>query len=972
MKADRWRQVEELFDAAVELPAAEREEFLRDACGGDEELRRELASLLDARGQVGDFLEAPALEVAAREFARGQPEPSRAQSQAAQTTFAGRVGPYRVERLLGAGGMGEVYLARDEKLGRRVALKLLPRKFVSDPDRRARFEREARAASALNHPNLITVYDIGEVEGSHYIATEFVEGKTVRALIKEGLKTKDALNIAAQVAEALSAAHGAGIVHRDIKPENIMVRPDGYVKVLDFGLAKLTEAAEDAPPAMQTQAGLIMGTPAYMSPEQAAGDAVDGRTDVWSLGVVLYEMATGGSPFKGGSRQETLNAILSKEPAPATEVNPSLPLELNHILSKALEKDRELRYQTASDFRADLRRLRRELDSSASLPGHSTQAAAGRRTRPTAAPARPWRGFALGATVVAALALCVWLLAARWPRAKAPAGPDWSRATNVQLTVQQGPEAFLSLAPDGKSFVYVTGPKGNADIYWQRVGGKNPTNLTAGSTKDDTTPAFSPDGNLIAFHSEREPPGLYVMGATGENPRRVSDAGFHPSWSPDGKEIVAGAEWVGVHTNKAAGPSPLWVVSVATGERRLLTAGDAAQPSWSPAGHRIAYWFWSREGRGDIATVPASGGEPVVLTRENSTDWNPAWSPDGRFVYFSSDRGGSMNLWRTPVDERTGEALGAAEPVATPSRYAYSPSFSRDGRLLAYVRYESQSHLQSLPFDDVRGRVTGEPVNVTRGAWEVSTPQLAPGGERYVVRWPRVVQDDIAVFDRDGSNWRALTDDKFSDRRPRWFPDGRRIAFTSDRGGAPQIWAINADGTGLRQLTYAAEKGAGGAVLSPDGRRLAYTQAKERGGAAFLLDLTRGWREQEPEPLPPVPGFAGYLSPYDWSADGDRLIGVLVGEERGESGIATFSFSTRAYERITNFGEYPGWLKDGRRFVFAHENRVYLGDARSKKTRELFAPPLHAIQNPAVSPDNRAIYFRFLQVEADVWLLALD
>jgi serine/threonine protein kinase len=973
MKADRWRQVEQLYDAAVELPVAERAKFAEEACAGDEDLRRELLSLLAAEQEAGDFMESPALDIAAKAIAQEQVSDT-------QTSYIGReLGAYKIEKLLGVGGMGEVYLAHDAKLKRQVALKILPPQFISDPERVKRFERESRAVSALNHPNLITIYDIGVSDGVHYIATEFVAGKTVRDLIDEGLKMRDALAIATQVAEALGAAHHAGIFHRDIKPENIMVRPDGYVKVLDFGLAKLSEPATtgglNLSSAHETEPGLLMGTLAYMSPEQAAGDEVDERSDIWSLGVVLYEMMTGSSPTKGANRLETLGAILSKEPLNVSDSHPPLPPELDHILGKALEKDRELRYQTASDFRADLKRLKREIDSSPSLPGDG-----GRRVRQNlsavASRAKPWfrRTLVLGAlAVVIVLALGGWLLAPKWFAKKAAAGPDWSRARNVQLTIKEASELFSSLAPDGKSFVYVSfNETGNTDIYWQRVGGKNPTNLTKDSSQSETTPAFSPDGNLIAFHSAREPSGLYIMEATGENTRRLSDIGYHPSWSPDGKQIVVGTEWVGVHSNKSTSRSALWIIDVATGGKRLLTEGDAAQPSWSPGGGRIAYWYWSTEGRGDIATIPAAGGAPVRVTTEDSTDWNPTWSPDGKYIYFASDRSGSMSLWRIAVDEKTGAVLSLAEAVPTPSRYPLSISFSRDGKLLAYVRYESMANLQSIAFDASSGNVTGEPVWVTRGFTGISHPQLSPDGEHYVARWPRLTQEDIAIFNKDGSNWRALTDDKFQDRRPRWFPDGRRVAFSSDRSGVNQIWSINADGTGLQQLTFADGNGASLPVLSPDGKNLAYLQITDQGARVFVMNLTKRWQEQNPEQLPPVTAFKGYFVPNDWSPDGDKLIGTFVDEDRSDAGVGTYSFSSGGYERLTDMGGYPSWLKDGRKFIFIQKTTIYLADAESKKVQPIFTPSLHGLQSPSISADNRMIFFRFLQVEADVWLLSLE
>lgn len=968
MKADRWREVEELYDAAIELPVAERERFVQAACAGDEALRRELLSLLDAEQKVGDFMASPALDLAAKAVAQER------SSTKQYSSINRELGPYKIEKLLGAGGMGEVYLAHDAKLKRQVALKILPPQFVSDPEYVRRFEQEARAISALNHPNLITIYDIGISDGVPFIATEFVEGQTVRDLIDDGLKINDALAIATQVAEALSAAHSAAVLHRDIKPENIMVRPDGYVKVLDFGLAKLSEQSSSERPnlASTTQPGLLMGTLAYMSPEQAAGDVVDQRTDIWSLGIVLYEMITGFSPTKGANRKETLGTILSKEPLPAAHTNPVFPIELEHILNKSLEKDRERRYQTASDFRADLKHLIREIDSSASL-SEDNGSASHRNLTAVAANANGWprRAFIFGAVVII-VALVAWFLATILLSKKAQVGPDWTRAKNVQLTIKEGSELFCSLAPDGRSFLYVSDEAGNTDIYWQRVGGKNPTNLTKDSTKNETTPAFSPNGNLIAFYSAREPAGLYIMEATGENPRRISDIGYHPSWSPDGKEIVVGKEWIGVHANKSASASSLWIVNVSTGEKRLLTAGDAAQPSWSPGGHRIAYWHWSAKGHGDIATIPAAGGQHVKLTADDSIDWNPVWSPDGKFIYFASDRGGSMNLWRIAVDEKTGEAAGTPEAVPTPSRYALNVSFSRDGKTMVYVRYESTSNLQTVPFDAAAGKVTGESSWVTRGYAGISSPQLSPDGEHYVSRWQHPTQEDIAIFNKDGSNLRALTDDNFQDRSPRWFPDGKRVSFTSDRSGINQIWTINADSTGLRQLTFADQNGTDASTLSPDAKHLVYKQLGNEGTSSFLIDLTKSWGEQSPEPIPPFPAARGFFSPNDWSPDGDKLIGTFASEDRTEVGIATYSFSSKSYEKITDFGNYPVWLKDSRKFIFISKNSIYLDDIKGKKPQVIYTPSSDAIQTPSISSDNRTIFFRFLQIEADVWLLSFD
>ena len=358
MTPERWQQVDRLLEAALELEPGQWAAFLRENCAGDEGLRLEVESLLEAHARAEDFIEAPPARAAAELLEERRAEPLAEQ----------QIGPYKVVAPLARGGMGEVYLAEDTRLGRKVALKLLPAFFVGDEERVRRFEQEARAASSLNHPNIVTIHEIGRSDSSHFIATEFVDGVTLRQhMADQTLKLVEVLDVAAQVASALTAAHEAGIVHRDIKPENIMLRRDELVKVLDFGLAKLTPhgaaAVETLTKGMvKTEPGLLLGTVGYMSPEQARGLQVDARTDVWSLGVVLYEMITGRPPFDGATPTDVLVSIAGREPAALGECAPGAPLELERIVQKALAKDREERYQTARELLVDLKRLKHELE----------------------------------------------------------------------------------------------------------------------------------------------------------------------------------------------------------------------------------------------------------------------------------------------------------------------------------------------------------------------------------------------------------------------------------------------------------------------------------------------------------------------------------------------------------------------------------------------------------------------------------
>jgi eukaryotic-like serine/threonine-protein kinase len=366
MKAERWQQVNDLFQSTTERAPEERATFLEEACHGDEPLRREVQSLLASYERAENFIESPAFEVA----------PELLTGDRASASVGELIGHYRIESLIGIGGMGEVYLARDERLGRKVALKLLPNSLTTDETQLSRFKNEARTASSLNHPNILTVYEIGADGNRQFIATEFIEGMTLRAsLACERMNPKAALEIAVQVASALAAAHEAGVVHRDIKPENIMLRPDGYVKVLDFGIAKLTEQrpASDhyevgTTAVLETRAGLVLGTGQYMSPEQARGQKVDARSDIWSLGVVLYEMVRGSPPFRGETPSDCIASILTTEPPPLSSVLADVPIKLESILQKALRKNSDDRYQTIKEMLADLRNIKAEREAEGSSP----------------------------------------------------------------------------------------------------------------------------------------------------------------------------------------------------------------------------------------------------------------------------------------------------------------------------------------------------------------------------------------------------------------------------------------------------------------------------------------------------------------------------------------------------------------------------------------------------------------------------
>ncbi len=1003
MTPERWKEIERVYHAALKQDVSLRSAFLDHACAGDEALRKEVESLLPYDTRAEKFIESPALEVAAKAMAEDQ-----------SSSLAGRTfGHYKILSLLGAGGMGEVYLAEDPRLGRRVALKLLPNQFTQDQERVRRLEQEARAASALSHPNILTIHEIGRVDNHHFIVTEFIEGQTLRRKLASGrMELEDKLDVALQVAGALSAAHAVGIVHRDIKPENVMIRPDGLVKVLDFGLAKLTQMRnadlglpneesdtlmgspqndpQSATPNPQSTApGMVMGTVSYMSPEQVRGIRVDARTDIFSLGIVLYEMIAGWAPFTGETTSDVIVSILEKEPPPIARYLPDAHHELERIVNKALRKDWEERYQTIKDMLIDLRSLKRQLDFEAELARSKARASNDTRavgddpreaatSLPPTSRASPWwwrrpdakMALALGA--IMALTILAFLFLRPRSQTKETQSP-LRNATFAQLTDQPGPEYFPSLSPDGKSFVYASRASGNWDIYLQRVGGRNPINLTKDSPADDSQPAYSPDGEHIAFRSEREGGGIYLMGATGESVRRVADSGYNPAWAPDGEKILFATESITEPLTRATN-SQLWMVTIASGEKHLITGGDALQPQCSPRGYRIAYWTRPKlSGQGeDIWTMPANGGEPARITTGAGTNWNPVWSPDGKYLYFSSNRTGSMNIWRVPIDEKSGTLLGEPEAVTTigAATSAQHFSFSRDGRV-AYVAEEQMRNLRKVGFDPASGKVVGVPVKITQGSMQFWFPDPSPDGQ-WLTCYSTGSQRHIFIMRTDGSDLRDLTDDAYRYAWPRWSPDGKRIAFSSRRTGSYELWIINRDGSGLRQLTQGHKTGgAHYSPWSPDGTKIAYSiHLPENDCVIFQPD--KAWSEQTLEHFSPLSDPSVAFEAWSWSPDGNRVAGIRHLFGSIHAGIGIYDLESRQYDWLTDFGDYPLWLNDGRRILFVNRGKLLLLDTKTRKYQPVLTVTDEEVDigSPGLSRDNQTIYFSFVASEADIWLMA--
>ena len=883
-----------------------------------------------------------------------------------------RLGPYEVLTPLGAGGMGEVWKARDTRVGREVALKVLPEDFLESEERKSRFEREARTLASLNHPNIATLYSFEEIPGTsfppslarHILTMELLEGWTLREASRDRrLGVRDVVDYGLQIAEGLAAAHARGIVHRDLKPENLFLTSDGRVKILDFGLARAvgpasrvrTESVTEA----LTEEGHVFGTVPYMAPEQLRGERADARSDLFSLGTILYEMAGGRRPFAGASGAEVAAAILKEDPPPLETPHASLPHLFTDLVRQCLEKDPARRPQSAMEVRDRLRDLDGELRAS-----HRSQAA------PSPDGGRPvsWALVAIGSVLaVSALLLLPRLFR---PRPTPAMAPNPERLT--QVTDSLGLDAFPSFSPDGAQIAYCSDRDGSFEIYVRQLAPEGREIRITSNGPDNVEPSWSPDGSRIAYASRRFS-GVWVTPALGGEPRRLTTFGARPAWSPDGVTIVFQSDPVVDLSPEAPGAgtrSSLWVVAAAGGEPMPLThpgepPGHHGSPVFSPDGNEVVFMAWPRiwsVSRKDASVrriLPRKEDEGAGTPRRLYFD--PAFSPKGDFLYFADTdlTFRSASVWRSRAPTTSGGSWGPPERV-TPDGTAWVRhiAVSRTGRI-AYAAISTTSNLWALSLDPKTSLPGGAASLLTRVAGgRASQPRFSPDGQTiaFILRRANTVQD-VWVASAGGGDARPVTLGHGVTNYPAWLPDGHRIAFTTTRDGKRGIWAVTLEGR-TESLLLPLANGTSWPALSPDGKQFAYwTAAPDRelatwvapldGGPARRVtssDVSAAYARWSPDGrtlavevhrppdwvLATVPATGGPLSllveekglswPYDFSPDGERI--SFAGQRDGIWNIYWVARKDRTVRRLTDnsqgrtFLRYPAWSPTGDRIVY--------------------------------------------------------
>ena len=887
------------------------------------------------------------------------------------------LGHYRILELLGKGGMGEVYLAEDTRLQRRVALKILAPELAHDQDRRERFEREARAAAQLNHPHIVTIHSVEEAEGLAFLTLELVDGKTMSELIPtSGLPLDRLLQWSIPLADAVGAAHQRGITHRDLKPANVMLTTDGRVKVLDFGLAKLREDLAEGPASMPTRdltgEGRVLGTIAYMSPEQAEGRAVDPRTDVFALGVVLYEMATGRRPFSGDTHLSVLTAILRDTPASVSQIKTDLPRELARIIQRCLAKDPEDRYQTAKDLRNDLRALRDDLASGEVVVSGSASASGSGPVPPIAAPpaaakAGMARWLVAAAALVAVIAGGAYVYVRRGGAATADAAPPFSAIALTRLTTT-GTAGVAAISGDGRYAAYVVTESGRQSLWLRQVTTSSNVQIVPPAAVNFDAVSFGPDGNYVYYvfyPAGQNIASLYQMPVLGGGPRKiVDDIDTPPAFSPDGRQFafLRGLEDQSGTSLMLADATGSNVHQLAA--HRLPLTYELDGVAWSPEGRTIAVAGHNVSTLKDsLVLIDAATGAERTL---GSHDWRRigylAWLPDGSHLLVNAVEGGgnesSSQIFSVSYPD------GAVNRVTNDLSTYVGLSLSGDGSSFVSVRNETRSRVWVMPMGHVdQGHEIANGAGADDG---VDGLAWTPDG-RVIYASATSGNLDIWSMNADGSNRVQLTSTPADDRLPLVPADGRTIVFLSEREGAATLWRMNIDGSAPAKL------GAGPVafrpVLSFDGQWVYYSDPARRnfriplGGGTpepLLGELTAGGRALPPgfhEPMPSPDGRAIAGHYQDPTANGER--------------VAVLSLDAATAEhRFPNVFANARWAPDGRSLMFTDRVNLFRQPIAGGPAAQITHFTGDRIFSGVLSSDQQRLALVRGQVASDVVLVS--